>query len=647
MKFQPPTLLSFALLPLVAAATDVRADDAPFLREIVVSASASEQSLRDAPAAMSLIDRDDLLERPVRDVLDAVRESAGITMSSAGFTRKQINIRGMDSGHTLFLVDGRRVNASADVIAHSDFELGWIPTEAIRQVEVVRGPMSALYGSEALGGVINVLTRPVTDTWTGSSSLSYGQPAGSGGADTQAGAYLAGPLIPDQLGLRLFADFSDREETPDDNDPALSAMEGRRALSGGGTLSWTPAQMHRIDLSFQQAEDERRRNTRTGGPPHLAEDYEFRDEVTRRQIDVHYNGEFEHFQLEAGAYRSTLDRENFRTAGTPSSPQRLDDDIVEGRLRFDAGRHDMLLGGEYRREQLDDGSLVQTGSESANRQAVYVQDRIDLPLPELTATLGLRVDNHEQFSTAYSPRAYLVWHASDDLTLRGGYSEGFKAPTLKQLSTQFLTSAAGGRFMIGGNPDLEPETSRSGEFGVLYQLPELRLEATVFENRLQDLVETFCFESCGIRGQEQRTYRNVAEARIRGLETGAGVDLPLGFDFSLNYTYMDTRDHETDLQLQERPRHSGSARLGWARDSWSAQLRAQRIGSQVTTVGPQRQTLPHYTLWHLGGAYELSSRVTLRLGVENLLDERLHERSDQFGYEERRRFAYFSTNLSF
>lgn len=252
--------------------------------EIVVTATASEQRLRDAPAAMSVISRERLIERPVRDVLDAVREVPGITLTSAAFTRKRINIRGMDNTHSLFLIDGRRVNASADVIAHSDFELGWIPTEAIERIEVVRGPMSSLYGSEALGGVINVITRPVTDQWTASASASWGTPSGPGGRDYQAGLYAAGPVVPDRLGLRMFVNRDDRAETPDRADPALSAIEGRRATSGGATLSWTPADQHRIDFSLQRAEDTRERNTRTPGPPQTAVEYLFRDDITRQQI---------------------------------------------------------------------------------------------------------------------------------------------------------------------------------------------------------------------------------------------------------------------------------------------------------------------------------------------------------------------------
>ncbi|QIB66105.1 TonB-dependent receptor domain-containing protein [Kineobactrum salinum] len=638
------TMLTAFTSPLALAQTD----EDTRMEEVVVSASATTQVLREAPAAMSVITREQLLERPVRDVLDAVRESVGVTLSGAGFTRRSINIRGMDGGHTLFLVDGRRVNASADVIAHSDFELGWIPPQAIAQIEMVRGPMSALYGSEALGGVINVITRPVTDTWSGNITLLHGEPSGSGGGERQTGAYVAGPLIEDRLGVRAYLDYQKRDNTPSAADPALSGTEARRAETGGATFSYTPAPEHRIDLSLQRADDLRRRDARTAGPAHLARDYVYRDDVRRQQIDVHYNGDFQSFALEAGAYRSTLERENRGSdLLAPPSEQELSSDIVEGRVRFERGSHRLLAGGEYRHETLDDGSLITTGSESATVHSLYLQDNIALPVEDVTLTLGLRADDHEQFGTEYSPRAYLVWQVSDSLTLRGGYGEGFKAPTLKQLSPQYSAFGGGGRFEITGNPQLQPETSRSVELGLLHQAGRLRTEATIYENRLRDLVQTECFVNCGQFGLERRQYVNVAEARLRGFEFASSVTLPLGFDAGVNYSYLDAVDRESDERLLERPRHSATARLGWNQGPWSAHLRVQRVGSQLRTVDNAVATLPYYSLWHLGGAWEVTTTVTLRAGIENLTDERLSERSELFTYDERRRYAYFSANLNF
>ncbi|MFN3460253.1 MAG: TonB-dependent receptor plug domain-containing protein, partial [Oceanibaculum sp.] len=134
----------------------------------------AEQELRDAPATISVVSGDDLRERPVHDMAEALRGVPGITISSIGLGRRGISIRGMPVEHTLMLIDGRRINSAASAIAHADYDLNWVPVEAIERIEVVRGPMSSLYGSDALGGVVNIITRRATDRWKGSVSVKGG-----------------------------------------------------------------------------------------------------------------------------------------------------------------------------------------------------------------------------------------------------------------------------------------------------------------------------------------------------------------------------------------------------------------------------------------------------------------------------------------
>ncbi|WP_179359009.1 TonB-dependent receptor plug domain-containing protein, partial [Pseudomonas aeruginosa] len=169
----PPLRLARAvpflyMLPCLALAAPVD------LEPTVVSATTTERKLRDAPASVSLIAAEDLRRRPVRDLQEALRGSESLQFNGVGMSRRGISVRGMSSEHTLVLVDGQRISTSSGAIAHSDFDLGWVPVESIERIEVVRGPMSSLYGSEALGGVVNVITRRATDTWTGSGLLDGG-----------------------------------------------------------------------------------------------------------------------------------------------------------------------------------------------------------------------------------------------------------------------------------------------------------------------------------------------------------------------------------------------------------------------------------------------------------------------------------------
>lgn len=126
---------------------------------LVVTAAATEQSVKDAPASISVITQQDLQRRPVQNLKDVLREVPGVQLTNEGDNRKGVSIRGLSSGYTLILVDGKRVNSRNAVFRHNDFDLNWIPVDAIERIEVVRGPMSSLYGSDALGGVVNIITK--------------------------------------------------------------------------------------------------------------------------------------------------------------------------------------------------------------------------------------------------------------------------------------------------------------------------------------------------------------------------------------------------------------------------------------------------------------------------------------------------------
>ena len=146
------------------------------LPAVTVTATGHEEDALTAPASVTVIDREHIQNRASDDLLDAVQDTPGLSLSprqAGGLSprqaggRKTFSLRGMNDAHTLMLVDGRRISATDDVVGHSDYQYGWVPMSAVERVEVIRGPLSALYGSEALGGVVNVITRWPTDKWEG------------------------------------------------------------------------------------------------------------------------------------------------------------------------------------------------------------------------------------------------------------------------------------------------------------------------------------------------------------------------------------------------------------------------------------------------------------------------------------------------
>src|SRR5690606_1627304 len=165
------------------------------------------------------------------------------------------------------------------------------------------------------------------------------------------------------------------------------------------------------------------------------------------------------------------------------------------------------------------------GDAQTIHRALFLQDEIVFG-PAWSLVFGNRFDRHEEYGWQNSPRAYLVHHVNDALTIKGGGGRGFKAPTLKQLSPGYSAIVGGGQFTIYGDPDLEPEINTTYELSADYRGDGWSLNAGVFQNNVRGLIQTVCVSRCGIRRQEIRNYENIDEARIRGVELGGGLDLP-------------------------------------------------------------------------------------------------------------------------
>lgn len=638
--------LAMGGIATVHAAAAQAGGEATDFSTIVVTATATERNLADVPASMTVITREELQQRPVLDLSDALRGTPGVTLSGVGMTRRGIRIRGMDSEYTLVLVNGKRINAASDAIAHADFDLGWVPVEAIERIEVVRGPMSSLYGSEALGGVVNIITRQATDEWKGSLTFNGGVVDGHLGGDTyQAGVYAGGPLIAGKLGLSFYGETRRKDASTDPLDERISEQEGRRADSGNLVLSWTPAEGQRVDFSHLEGNEKRWRNVlQAGAAPYV---YETIDRIDRSQSSLSYRGQWLWGETGLRAYRSALDRTNTRSRGTATGPQQLTEDTVDGHASLWLGeRHRFTVGGEWRREQLDDLTVNTAGHDETVMRSFFLQDEIELA-PDWSLVVGNRSDHHQQFGWHQSPRAYTVYRVNDHVALKGGVGSGFKAPSLKQLSPGYSAVGGGGLFTIYGNPDLRPETVTTYELGADWRGQDWSLAATAFQNDLEDLIQTLCVADCGIRGREVRNYINVAQARLRGVELTGRTTLPAGFSLDANYTWLQARDRVTGLPLVERPRHSGATTLKWEYARFRTALRGEYKGTQRQTSGAFQVDLPAYTLWSLDLGYRITDRVSVRAGVENLGNERLSDSSTLYSYREVGRYYSAGINVAF
>lgn len=671
MKQTNTRTLALATMPFTLALTSqtLAADDgAVDLGKTVVTASGFEQSVMEAPASITVLTRDDLETRHFRDLAEALSGVEGIDV--LGSTGKagglDIRIRGMSSDYTLILLDGRRQNLAGDSTPNGfgDTQNSLMPPlSAIERIEVIRGPMSTLYGADAMGGVINIITRKVASEWGGTIRQETGTPESTDwGVSQKTDLYASGPLVEGLAGLTVRGGIYHREEselvsapgvTPSGRNPAPGES---RQYSLGARLMLTPHADHDIWLDVDRGRtwynnDDARLGTLDTDAS--ARGYEDALEMNRDQIAIGHSGRFSAGTLDSSLMR-TINETLGRTIPT-SARVDGDPDIGSGRelettntvldTKFVAPiglNHKITVGGQYWNAELIDG-LLPDSHHSQNMWSVFAEDEWHLS-EDVSATFGARRDDHDAFGEHISPRLYLVWNASEQVTVKGGISQGFKAPDLNQLIDGVNGVGGQGTTLSIGNPELDPEVSTSKEIALLFDnMRDTTASVTLFHNKIKDKISdegdcTLAFiSSCAYN--PTATYDiNIDEAKTWGAELTGQLPLGASVMLSANYTWTDsevTNDGEKDGQLSNTPEHMANAQLRWAvSDAFSLWLRGEyhgesnRFSGDYDNLSAANQAvydavgdLQAYTLFHLGGAYQVSEQVALNASISNLADK--------------------------
>ena len=634
------------LLPGIGLAEDVK------IGPVTVTATRSEVSLQDAPGSITIIGKEDLADLPDGDLLGAIRETSGVSLIGRSVGgRKSISIRGMDSRHSLILVDGKRIASSTAIFGHSNFENNWLTSENIERIEIVKGPLSALYGSEAIGGVVNIITKPIsTKDWSFGFNTGGGVTDDDGGGNGHVNAYTSGPLIQDRLGLYLSAGYNRDDDTPSEENPLVSEIEGIETYTLSSKIAFTPNQNHTLELAVDLVDEERWRNTNRGRNFYRSE-----YEVDKGMYSLSWRGTVGPTRSVVQAYRSVIEKNsiNLFSRGTTYYPEELTNDVFDAQTTFDVVNNLITLGGELRKEDLESTTLL-SGQDDALHSALFVQDELEF-FEKLLVTLGGRFDHHDEFGSEFSPRIYGLYQATDNLNLKIGYGHAFNAPTIKQISEGYFASFGPHSFV--GNPDVGPETANNYEIGTEYTTDIFWAKAFYFLNDIEDMIQNTRIGRPQLSpggGPPRFTYtaKNIAEARTSGVETEVGVALESGFEISANYTFLDAEDRVTDERIAGKPKHTLNAKLGYNLEQYglSTALRFQFIGDQVLENDarhPELEDVPDYSLWHFSIRKKMFEYFEVQLGVENIGDVRLADKSDLFAYEERGRFFYASLKGTF
>jgi len=629
------------LLSLVVSSAWAEGNGAdPTLSTVVVTASGTAIDIKDAPASISVITREEIERQPVYDLNTLLRRIPGVTGGTSPVGEEsKIKLRGLPDKYTLILVDGKRVGSSADTAYRPDLgrqDLNWISPEMIERIEVVRGPMSSLYGSDAMGGVINIITRKVPGKWNGSATANYTEPQDSGrGAAHQLGLNLAGPLS-DTIGMRLGVAQS-KQNADEKIIKNAGGIGGERNQSITGQLAWAINKQHSLllDASYgrQEASDSPALDA-DGDPLFYAWGA---SKLIRKSVSLGYEGKLDFGRARVNLYHNDYD--NQVTGVVARSKDSTLDATLEKRLGWGVEQL-LVMGGQWKHQELTNtdtigtipldylGNPVTGATLSGTTSALFAEDQLFLR-DDLTATAGLRLDHHSKFGNHYSPRLYLVYHPLPAWTVKGGLSQGFRAPSLKENSPSAATNSGGrgctslrplgyisGTCYMAGNADLKPETSTAGELGVAYEHNGWDMGLTYFHTDFKNKID---YAPLGkFQGIWWTRMTNIQKARTSGLEATATVPLSKNLNWRNNVTYMrEAKNLTTGANLLSTPKLSWYSALGWqVNDQLFGEVSAQYTGKELDAGTLANKA---YTIVDAVVSYKATPNWTVRGGVENLL----------------------------
>jgi vitamin B12 transporter len=574
------------------------------LQAIVVTATRIPTPARQIASSVTIVTAEEIAARQIRTLPDLLKEVPGLNVVQSGGPGGQTSVfmRGTNSNHTKVLIDGIDVGDPSS--SNASFDFGQLLTQDLQKVEVLRGPQSGLYGSDAIGGVINVITK----SGSGPPQVSASLEGGSFDTFNQTGQ-LSGSL--EQFHYAATIDHFHSGATPvtpldylppgqqriDDEYDNLTAstklgFDVTEHFDLGLVARYTDSHLHFTGDNFANFPS----------TPDTSQ-----SESTTRQ---YYTRATAHLVSFDGALEQTLGAAYGNTKSRDFSPDGPPTDNFGARVKFDwqgivafTGDEKLVLGAEHQRDLI---TVPISASTTINSGYAELQSSFS---ERLYDTLALRYDDNDRFGSKVTYRvapAYLIQETGTKL--KGSVGTGFKAPTLSEMFQSFPD------FGFFANPNLRPESSLGWDLGVEQSVGDaLLFGVTYFHNNIKNLIDT-----------NATTYLNIGRAVTDGVESFVAYRPMQGLTFRLDYTYTQATDEITQLELLRRPKNKESLNTSWqATDRLSLNATVLSVSSWVDVNRDgsiQRLNVPGYTTVDLAGIYDLNSHWALTGRITNLLN---------------------------
>lgn len=601
-----PRFWSLLLLGLLALALPLFADDAPTADDeepevtVVVTADRVEGPQSQSIATATVVTADDIAHAGATSVADVLRLVPGVALKQNGQpgANAMPSLRGTTPDQTLVLVDGMRISNSAFMGSGND--MSKFPVDNIERIEVIRGPVSSLYGSEAIGGVINIITKQAPGE---GGSLTFG--LGTHGRAARALSFYGGlPQVSWQVESNYPAFDGTRPNSAYDADNYATRLRFP-SLKGWATTVNVGTYHDRLGLPGTDY-------THTGQAD--LDDYQ---KLNRTNYDIGATRALGGGNLTVRTYLVRQRLDNFYT-GSWSPVKNLSKvtgttKAGEATYTRTLARHQLVGGLEFRDErykdtELADGAVSLTQDKSITNKALFLQDRIGVT-SSTDVVLGLRFDDHSTAGSRLVPRVGVTRTIAPGANLRASYAEGFRSPALCDL---YYKSPYG-----QGNPNLRPETSNQYEIGLNWLRGQETIDLAIYRNLVYDEISWSLVTN---------TNENLARTRHQGIEVSWERRLARNTQMALSYNYLDAINRDSDARLGRLPHHQVELTLGRSIKTWDAALtgrwedrRSDKNYDTNTYVIVPSRLVVDFTL-----AKTLSG-VRPYVSVRNLLNKRFDE----------------------
>lgn len=597
-------VIPFGLLGLSALPAHAREEHLP---EIFVTAARSEQALETVNASAEVITAEKIRSFAGRSLSEVLQHATGVQIKDTG-SSSTFSMRGQDSDKTLILVDGLRRTEK-----YAGANLNNIQLQDVERIEIVRGPMSALYGSDALGGVINIITSGPRKGYEAGLRVMAGRTGDNQRNTAILGGY--GNWGDGEIGHRV--SFETKRRDPyrlPSTDQRITDLnrERRDFLSYRGDMKTA---VGRFDWGVELA-----RQDDTGvGLTRTNTTYTRIENEARDFVTGGYRGRLADGELSVRlGYGQSDARVNRGT--TQDELTLLKQTQLEGQYAFEpTADHFTVVGYAYRQDDAD--ISTNTSRVTRNVNALFAQDIWTLH-PDVDMTLGVRYDSYNDFGNKTTPRIAVAWRP-ERWTLRAGLGKGFKAPSLLNLH---MSSIIRGRFDLRGNPNLQPEESTSGELAAAYRLDRGQIEVVAHRSNVTNLIASVptgvtYLGPCAGGTCNIQEYRNINKAVIKGMEFSGNYRMTDAWTLGGSLEYLDAMNAVTETRLTDRPTWTAKLSLQWRHGPWQTDLRLRHVRDWYAADPSVTNGLPFnsdYTVASVRIAYALDRKTELFGGIDNL-----------------------------